>query len=82
MFHAELQNDHAAIKKEEENYIPLLLVADVTEQDIQENYKSIKRDIERLLVSELEKLTVNNPEESSFKANENDNEEPQQAVSM
>jgi uncharacterized protein involved in cysteine biosynthesis len=33
-------------------------VADVTEQDVQGNYASIKRDIERLLAFELKKLVV------------------------
>jgi TusA-related sulfurtransferase len=79
MFHAELQNDHAVIKKEEANYKPLPIVADVTEEDIQENYKSIKRDIERLLASELVKLQDNEPEQE---AKENDDGEQQQVVSM
>ncbi|MBB6130842.1 conjugal transfer protein MobC [Mucilaginibacter lappiensis] len=78
MFHAELQNDHAAIKKEEENYKPLPVVANVTEQDIQENYKSIKRDIERLLAAELKKLESPKPDNDI--ASEDD--EPCRTVSM
>jgi len=56
MFHCEIQNDHAAIKKEEENYQPIPQIANVTEQDVQENYKRIKKDIQNLVAGELKKL--------------------------
>jgi hypothetical protein len=56
MFHSEIQNDHAAIKKEEANYQPIPQIAHVTEQDVQENYKRIKRDIQNLVAGELKKL--------------------------
>ncbi|WP_439695875.1 conjugal transfer protein MobC [Mucilaginibacter sp. AW1-7] len=80
MFHAELQNDHAAIKREEENYEPLPLIAKVTEQDIHEKYKSIKRDIERLLTTELKKLDVSEPE--AVDETQANGEESQRAVSL
>jgi aromatic ring hydroxylase len=56
MFHSEIQNDHAAIKKEEANYQPIPQIANVTEQDVQENYKKIKKDIQLLVAAELNKL--------------------------
>ncbi|MBD1366599.1 YWFCY domain-containing protein [Mucilaginibacter sp. ZT4R22] len=79
MFHAEFQNDHAGIKKEEDNYKPLPVVANVTELDIQENYKSIKRDIERLLAVELQKLEGEQPVHDK---DGSDEEGSHQAVSM
>ena len=56
MFHAEIVNDHAAIKKEEEAYQPLPPIRKVTEEEIQENYRMIKEDIQGLIKTELEKL--------------------------
>ena len=56
VFHNEIQNDHAAIKSEEDNYKPIPVIAEVSEEDIQENYKKIKQDIEELFISELKKL--------------------------
>lgn len=56
MFHAEIQNDHAAIKKEEEGYRPLPFIQEVTAEDVRENYLKIKREIEALLKAELQKI--------------------------
>ncbi|WP_295719964.1 conjugal transfer protein MobC [Mucilaginibacter sp.] len=56
MFHSEIQNDHVAIKKEEENYVPIPVIANVTEQDVIENYKKIKMEVANLVNAELGKL--------------------------
>nr|WP_317125277.1 hypothetical protein [Pedobacter schmidteae] len=56
MFHAELQNDHQAIKKEEEGYRPLPVVQRVTAEDIRENYLKIKREVATLLKGELQRI--------------------------
>ena len=56
MFHSEIQQDHEAIKREEEKYKPIPIIAEVTEQDVQENYQKIRRDIRNLVFSELKKL--------------------------
>jgi len=53
MFHAELQNDHEAIAKEEEAYVPIPLVRKVSYEDLQENYMKIKKDIQELVRVEL-----------------------------
>ena len=81
MFHAELQNGRAAIKKEEDCYKPLPVVANVTDQDIQENYKRIKKHIDRLLLAELKKLETNEPGQF-IKEIQSDDNEPYHAVSM
>ncbi|MEO6523523.1 MAG: conjugal transfer protein MobC [Mucilaginibacter sp.] len=62
IFHCEIQNDHAAIAKEEAAYQPIPMISTVSDEDIQENYKSIKRDIERLLAAELQKLDAEEAE--------------------
>jgi hypothetical protein len=56
MFHAEIQNDHEAIKREEEGYTSLPMVQQVTSEDVRENYLKIKREVEALLKSELQKI--------------------------
>ncbi len=58
MFHAAIQNDHSAIKVEEEAYKPLPVIERVTEQDIIESYKKIKQEVEELLGTELALLSV------------------------
>ncbi|SDL11678.1 Type IV secretory system Conjugative DNA transfer [Pedobacter sp. ok626] len=56
MFHAEIQNDHQAIKKEDEGYRRLPVVQQVTAEDVRENYLKIKREVETLLKAELQKI--------------------------
>lgn len=53
VFHSEIQNDHSAIKAEEDKYKPIPVVAHVNEEDVKENYKKIKQDIEGLFTKEL-----------------------------
>jgi hypothetical protein len=63
VFHSEIQNNHAAIKAEEEAYKAIPVIAKVTEQDIEENYKKIKQDIEELFTIELKKIDDRKPKE-------------------
>lgn len=56
MFHAEIRNDHFAIKKEEESYRPLPEVQQISADDVRENYGKIKREVEALLKEELRKI--------------------------
>ncbi|SMC54828.1 conjugal transfer protein MobC [Pedobacter nyackensis] len=62
MFHAEIVNDHVAIKAEGDNYWDLPKIRTVTDEEIQENYKQIKADIQELISLELEKLLLVKPE--------------------
>lgn len=93
VFHSEIQNDHAAIKAEEEAYRPIPVIETVTDEDVQENYKKVKREVEELIVKnlilinaqrELEEAAQRLPEEiknDEEKPNEN-NPEQDQAMSM
>jgi hypothetical protein len=56
MFHCEIQNDHAAIKKEEDGFKPIPIISTVTSEDVQENYLKIKADIRSLVAEELDLL--------------------------
>lgn len=66
VFRSEIQNDHAAIKIEEEAYKPIPVIKRVTDLDIQENYKKIKTDIDDLFRVELLKLEHDKPSESDL----------------
>lgn len=63
VFHSEIQNDHAAIKAEEDNYKTIPLIGHVTAEQILENYKMIKEEVQELIATELgllaEKLKSN-----------------------
>lgn len=61
MFHAEIQNDHEAIAKETAAYKLIPDARQVSAEEIQENYKQIKKDVERLVARELEKLEAAQP---------------------
>lgn len=69
VFHSEIQNDHSAIKAEEDNYKPIPIIAKVSDLDIQENYKRIKEDIEDIFKDQLPKIEAANNPISSLKAN-------------
>lgn len=60
-FHGEIQNDHDALKKEQNNYKPLPDVRQVTAAMIQRNYLQIKQDVEDLVAAEIERM-MNDPE--------------------
>jgi len=60
-FHNEIQNDHLAIKAEEDNYKPIPIIEKVSYGEIIENYTQIKRDIEQLFETELKKILARNP---------------------
>lgn len=61
MFHAEIQNDHEAIAKEEMGYKPIPIIEKVTYGDVIENYMRIKEDIDQLFETELEKILARQP---------------------
>ena len=56
MFHAEIVNDHEAIRLEEEGYRALPQIRKVSEEEIRENYRRIRADIQELISAELAKL--------------------------
>ena len=58
MFHAEIQNDHGAMAREEALFKEIPMVKVVSPEMVEENYKQIKRDIFELLKAECEKQQV------------------------
>lgn len=56
MFHGEIQNNHKAIAREEEDYRPLPLIQRVGEEDVRENYLKVKADVRRIMSMELKKI--------------------------
>lgn len=56
MFHAEIINNHPAIKAEEDKYQPLPKIREVNEEDMQQNFKKIKAEIFDLIDGEYSKV--------------------------
>ncbi|KQS36860.1 conjugal transfer protein MobC [Pedobacter sp. Leaf194] len=85
MFHAEIQNDHAAIELEEKGYQEIPLVRNLSPLDVEENYKRIKQDISDLLRTECEKQNIGQDMQNSSnskKQQKNHGEDQQQSVSF
>lgn len=55
-FHSAIQNDHAAIKSEENGYQPIPIIKSVSQADVQANYQRIKEDILEIFKVELAKI--------------------------
>ncbi|RAI86784.1 conjugal transfer protein MobC [Algoriphagus yeomjeoni] len=55
-FHSEIINDHKALKQEEESYRPIPKVRDISQEDVEENYRSIKREVEEIIRMEMERV--------------------------
>ena len=55
-FHCEIQNDHPALKKEEDGYLPIPEIRKVDQVMIQRNYTQIKQDVQDIIASEMERL--------------------------
>ncbi|WP_240377351.1 TraM recognition domain-containing protein [Arachidicoccus soli] len=54
-FHAEILNDHQAIKVEQERYLPIPVIKNIHQEMMQENYLQIKQDIQFINQSEMER---------------------------
>ncbi|MDR7131675.1 hypothetical protein J2X69_004039 [Algoriphagus sp. 4150] len=59
-FHSEIINDHRALKKEQENYVPIPEIRKLDNTIVQRNYLQIKQDIKDIILAEMDRL-VNDP---------------------
>lgn len=55
IFHNEILNNHEQISKEEDNYKPIPMVREITQQEIQDNYFRIKEDIRSIVEHKFSK---------------------------
>ncbi|MEE1947249.1 conjugal transfer protein MobC [Pedobacter sp. KR3-3] len=55
-FHCEIINDHEALKKEEEGYVPIPKVRDITPKEIEENYNRIREEVAMIIETEMERI--------------------------
>lgn len=55
-FHAHIQNDHQAIKNEENGYKEIDSVRSITPEQVQQNYLQVKQDIREIIDSEMRRL--------------------------
>jgi hypothetical protein len=56
VFHAEIINDHAALKAEEDSYRPIPMVRNVSAYEIEQNYFKIKDDIMKIVRDRLKPI--------------------------
>jgi len=59
-FHCAILNDHQALKKEIDNYVPIPKIREIDNSIIQRNYLQIKQDIQEVIDSEMERF-ISNP---------------------
>ena len=59
-FHCEIINDHEKLKKETDNYRPILTFRAIDNSIMQLNYMQIKEDIQEMIYAEMDRL-ANNP---------------------
>ncbi|ETZ20144.1 conjugal transfer protein MobC [Pedobacter sp. V48] len=69
MFYGEVQNDHEAIANEEVAYRPLPIIQRVTKEDVRENYLKVKKDVQRLMELELQKIKERQPKKKKKRKN-------------
>lgn len=55
-FHCEIVNDHAALKKEIDAYVPLPEIRKITNAIVERNYLQIRQDIRDIIDLEMERL--------------------------
>jgi len=56
IFHCEIQNDHDALKAEEESYVPIPKPGKVTQTEIDGNYQRIKDEVAAIIEEEMERI--------------------------
>ena len=64
-FHAEILNDHQALKSEEERYKPIPLIRQVDNALVQRNYTQIKQEVQEIVQAEIQRM-MNDPELESL----------------
>ena len=79
LFHSQIQNDHQAIANEEAGYKEIPIINYVSPEDVEENYKSIKREIAELVKCEMDKIEAKKPKENN-KASGVTKREPQTEI--
>lgn len=55
-FHCEIVNDHEALKRETDNYIPIPKIRDVSSAEVEENYNRIKDEVFSLIDTEMDRI--------------------------
>ncbi|OIQ93626.1 type IV secretory system conjugative DNA transfer [mine drainage metagenome] len=71
-FHNEIVNDHKALQAEQKKYIPLPVIKEVSTQAVHDNYLQVKKDIQNIIETEIERI-MNTPELESLLIRKNEN---------
>ena len=59
-FHCEIQNDHAALKKEADGYKEIPVIRSINNEMVQRNYLQIKLDVQEIVQAEMSRI-LNDP---------------------
>jgi len=57
-FHCEIQNDFAAVNREEESYEPVPIIRQVTQDMVHRNYIQIKQDVKDIVQAEIQRMVA------------------------
>ncbi len=60
-FHNQILNDHKALLTEQDKFLGLPVIKNVTAKAIQDNYLQVKKDIREMIESEMERM-MNTPD--------------------
>lgn len=71
-FCSEIVNDHEALNKEQSGYKDLPVISEVTQTDIIANYKQIKKDVQDIIQTEMERM-MDTPELTGLIIQKNNN---------
>lgn len=55
-FHCEIINDHDALKKESDAYLPIPKIREITQKEVEDNYKQIKDEVAEIIEMEMERI--------------------------
>lgn len=55
-FHCEIVNDHDALKAEEQAYVPIPKIREITQAEIDDNYTRIKDEVAAIIETEMERI--------------------------
>jgi len=55
-FHCEIINDHNALKKESDAYLPIPKIREISQKEVDENYKQIKDEVAEIIELEMERI--------------------------
>lgn len=76
-FHCEIINDHQALGKEEQSYVPIPVIRVVDQDMVRRNYAQVKEDIQGIIQSEMERIEQVSNSDSMDNQDPDDSDSPE-----